>query len=125
MLRRDPARPSMPTVTIRIPQVLRHHTARARSVEVEAGTVREALEALFAVYPTLRESLTPPSGNVLEATNLFVDEQDVATLEGLASPMRDGDTLTILPAMSGGGRNGTLVGNSEGSCTVITRDRHG
>ena len=93
----------MPTVTIRIPQVLRHHTDGARSVEVEAVAVHEALEALFAVYPTLRESLTPPSGNVLEATNLFLNERDVATLDGLASSMTDGDTLTILPAMSGGG----------------------
>ena len=93
----------MPTVTIRIPQVLRHHTDGARSVDVEAGTVHEALEALFVVYPTLRESLTPPSGNVLEATNLFLNERDVATLDGLDSPLADGDTLTILPAMSGGG----------------------
>ena len=97
----------MPTVTIRIPQVLRHHTAGARSVDVEAGAVQEALEALFAAYPTLRESLTPPSGNVLEATNLFLNEQDVATLDGLTSPMNSGDTLTILPAMSGGGQSGT------------------
>ena len=105
----------MPTVTIRIPQVLRHHTSGARSVEVEAAAVQEALEALFAVYPTLRESLTPPSGNVLEATNLFLNEQDVATLDGLASPMNSGDTLTILPAMSGGVWSGTRVGNSEGT----------
>ena len=93
----------MPTVTIRIPQVLRHHTDGARSVEVEAGTVHEALEALFAVYPTLRDSLTPPSGNVLEATNLFLNERDVNTLDGLDSTLAGGDTLTILPAMSGGG----------------------
>ena len=115
----------MPTVTIRIPEVLRHHTNGARSVDLAAGTVQEALEALFAVYPALRESLTPSSGNVLEATNLFLNEQDVATLDGLASPMRDGDTLTILPAMSGGGWRGTLVEISEGSCSVIGRDRHG
>jgi len=112
----------MPSVTIRIPQVLRHHTAGARSVEVEAGTVQEALDALFAVYPTLRESLTPPSGNVLEATNLFLNEQDVATLDGLVSPMRTGDTLTILPAMSGGGRSGKLVGSTEGSCKHVGSD---
>ena len=93
----------MPTVTIRIPQVLRHHTDGARGVDVEAGTVHAALQALLAVYPTLRDSLTPPSGNVLEATNLFLNERDVATLDGLASSMTDGDTLTILPAMSGGG----------------------
>ena len=94
----------MPTVTIRIPQVLRHHTSGARSVEVEAAAVQEALEALFAVYPTLRESLTPPSGDVLEATNLFLNERDVATLDCLDSALADGDTLTILPAMSGGAR---------------------
>ena len=94
----------MPTVTIRIPQVLRHHTDGARSADVEAGAVQEALEMLFTVYPSLRESLTPPSGNVLEATNLFLNERDVTALDGLASPMAGGDTLTILPAMSGGGK---------------------
>ncbi|MCY3784760.1 MAG: transporter substrate-binding domain-containing protein [Chloroflexi bacterium] len=109
----------MPTVTIRIPQVLRHHTAGARSVDVEAGAVHEALEALFAVYPSLRESLTPPSGNVLEATNLFLNERDVATLDGLASTLASGDTLTILPAMSGGGRSGRLVASSEGLCKHV------
>ncbi|MCY4114073.1 MAG: MoaD/ThiS family protein [Chloroflexi bacterium] len=97
----------MPTVTIRIPQVLRHHTAGARSVDLQASTVQQALNALFVVYPSLRESLTPPSGNVLEATNLFLNEQDVATLDGLATPTANGDTLTILPAMSGGGRSGS------------------
>ncbi|MCY3913630.1 MAG: MoaD/ThiS family protein [Chloroflexi bacterium] len=112
----------MPTVTIRIPEVLRHHTDGARSVDVEAGSVRDAFEALFAVYPSLRESLTPPSGNVLEATNLFLNEQDVATLDGLDSPMRTGDTLTILPAMSGGGRSRRLVGSSEGSCNHVGSD---
>ena len=89
------------------------------------GAVQEALDALFAIYPTLRESLTPPSGNVLEATNLFLNEQDVATLEGLDSPLADGDTLTILPAMSGGGWIGELVGSTEGLWKDIGSDRHG
>lgn len=115
----------MPTVTIRIPQVLRHHTDGARSIDVEAGAVQDALEALFAVYPTLRESLTPPSGNVLEATNLFLNEQDVATLDGLATPTANGDTLTILPAMSGGGQSRKRVGNSGNSCKDIEGYRHG
>ena len=114
----------MPTVTIRIPQVLRHHTDGARSVDLDAGTVEEALEALFVVYPTLRESLTPESGNVLEATNLFLNEQDVATLDGLASRMRDSDTLTILPAMSGGGRSEGLVGATEGIGNDIGSEKH-
>ncbi len=70
---------------------------------MDGETVQEALEALFAAYPTLRESLTPQSGNVLEATNLFLNDSDVNTLDGLGSAAKDGDTLTILPAMSGGG----------------------
>ncbi len=69
---------------------------------MQGGTVHDALEALFAAYPTLRESLTPVSGNVLDATNLFLNDEDVNTLDGLASSTSNGDTLTILPAMSGG-----------------------
>lgn len=94
--------PPMSAVTIRIPQVLQHHTGGMRSINVDGETVEEVLEALFAAYPALRESLTPESGNVLEATNLFLNDEDVNTLDGLVSAASDGDTLTILPAMSGG-----------------------
>ena len=96
--------PPMSAVTIRIPQVLQHHTDGLRSINVDGETVEEVLEALFSAYPTLRESLIPESGNVLEATNLFLNDEDVNILDGLVSAASDGDTLTILPAMSGGRR---------------------
>ncbi len=92
----------MSLVVIRIPNVLRHHTNGVREVEVSAATVGDAMRGLFESHPSLRDSLIPASGDVFEATNLFLNERDVATLDGLASPMADGDTLTILPAMSGG-----------------------
>ena len=92
----------MSLVVIRIPNVLRHHTNGVREVEVSAATVGDAMRGLFESHPSLRDSLIPASGDVFEATNLFLNERDVGTLDGLASPMADGDTLTILPAMSGG-----------------------
>jgi len=71
-------------------------------VDVEADTVHGALEALFAAYPPMRDSLTPRSGDILEATNLFLNDSDINELGGLNAMAKDGDTLTILPAMSGG-----------------------
>ena len=91
-----------PTVTIRIPSLLRHHTNDARIVEVQAASVGGALEALFVQHTTLRDSLIPPSGNVFEATSLFVNDSEVSVDPGLATELVDGDTVTILPAMAGG-----------------------
>ena len=92
-----------PTVTIRIPSLLRHHTNDARIVEVKAASVGSALEALFVQHTTLRDSLIPPSGNVFEATSLFVNDSEVSVDPGLATELVDGDMVTILPAMAGGG----------------------
>ncbi len=97
---------STPRLTVRIPNVLRHHTEGERAVQVTGATVAAALEDLFARHPTLRESLTPASGDVLEAANLFLNDEDVSTGLGLETPTKHGDTLTILPAMAGGSAQG-------------------
>ena len=91
-----------PTITARIPNVLRHHTDGQRSVDVAGSTVAEALMDLFAKHPTLRGSLVPESGNVLDATNLFLNDEDISADRGLETPTKQGDTLTVLPAMAGG-----------------------
>ena len=93
----------MATVTIRIPNVLRHHTDGLRTVDVPATTVGEAMDQLFAAYPTLSRSLVPKSGNLFESANLFLNSDDVEGAGGLAMPIKDGDSITILPAMAGGG----------------------
>ncbi len=93
----------MAQVTIRIPNVLQHHTDGRRDIEVEASTVGAAIEELFIQFPTLRESLIPASGNLFEAANLFLDDEDVGPAGGLEASISDGDRLTILPAMAGGG----------------------
>ena len=94
--------PYMNRVVIRIPNVLRHHTNGERDVEVSAGTVGDAIHKLFEVYPGLEDSLIPSSGNVFEATNLFLNDEELEADGGLDTKTHDGDQLTILPAMAGG-----------------------
>ena len=111
---RDETMPT--TVTIRIPSLLRHHSNGERIVMVQAATMGSALDALFAQHSTLRDSLIPQSGNVFEATSLFVNDNEVSVESGLATELADGDTVTILPAMAGGS-----VLSSDGLRAVLTR----
>ncbi len=92
----------MNLVVIRIPNVLRHHTNGERDVEVSAATVGDAMRGLFEAHPALRDSLIPASGNMFEATNLFLNDEELGSDGGLDTQTRDGDRLTILPAMAGG-----------------------
>ena len=89
---------------VRIPGMLLVYSGGADRVEVEARTVREALEALRAQYPQLVEHVLAPDGTVHPGVNLFVGEEDVRGLGGLDVPLRPGEELTILPALSGGAR---------------------
>ncbi len=89
---------------VRIPGMLLAYSGGADRVEVEARTVREALEALRAQYPQLVEHVLAPDGTVHPGVNLFVGEEDVRGLGGLDAPLRPGEELTILPALSGGAR---------------------
>lgn len=88
---------------IRIPPVLRSEAGGNRSLSVDAGTVREALAALVAQYPSLH-------GRVLEGDelpaflNVFVDGEDVRLASGLATEVGAGSTILLLPAVAGGSR---------------------
>ena len=85
---------------IRIPPVLRPDAAGNRTVDVEAATVRDALQELVAAYPSL-------SSRVLEGDavpsflNVFVDGDDVRLLGGLDTEVRAGSTILLLPAVAG------------------------
>ncbi|WP_324667887.1 MoaD/ThiS family protein [Geochorda subterranea] len=89
-------------VTVRIPQLLRNLTNGEREVQVEATTLREAIEALNARYPGLRQRLLDSDGQLLRYVNLFVDDQDARLLSGLDTPLAQGAEVAIVPAMAGG-----------------------
>jgi len=86
---------------IRIPPVLRPEAAGNRTVDVEAGTVREALDQLVATYPALRYRVLEGDG-VPSFLNVFVDGDDVRLLGGLDTEVAAGSTILLLPAVAGG-----------------------
>jgi molybdopterin synthase sulfur carrier subunit len=79
---------------IRIPPTLRTDTGGEREVIVEGDTVRELLDDLTSRFPTL--------AGKLEHANVYVGGEDIRTREGLATPVSEGDTVILLPAMAGG-----------------------
>jgi molybdopterin synthase sulfur carrier subunit len=88
--------------TVRIPPTLRTSTGGAKTVDVPAGTVREVIAGLVAVHPSLSSQLIAPDGDLNRFVNAFLNDTDVRHLQDLDTPVADGDTLVLLPAMAGG-----------------------
>ena len=88
--------------TVRIPPTLRTSTGGAKQVEVPGTTVREVVAGLVAAYPALGAQLLAEDGDLNRFVNAFLNDTDVRHLEALDTPVGDGDTLVLLPAMAGG-----------------------
>ena len=90
------------TVSVRIPTQLRTLTGGAGEVQVEGSTVGEVLKALDAAHPGFAERLFDEDGALRRFVNVFLADEDVRFLDGLATPVADGQTLSIVPAVAGG-----------------------
>ena len=86
---------------VRVPPVLRAEAGGKREVEASGATVRELLEDLTARVPALGTKVYG-AGELQSFVNVYVDGEDVRTLLGLDTPVRDGSTVILLPAMAGG-----------------------
>jgi sulfur-carrier protein len=89
-------------VTVRVPTQLRSLTGGSGEVTVEATTVGEALAALDALHHGLAERLFDDHGSLRRFVNVFVAEEDVRFAQGLDTPVVDGETVSIIPAVAGG-----------------------
>ncbi len=89
---------------VKIPTPLRRHTEGASSVQVQGQRVREALDNLQSRYPSIGERLFDGRGQVKPHLNVFLNNEDIRFLQGLDTPLRDGDTVVLLPALAGGSR---------------------
>jgi molybdopterin synthase sulfur carrier subunit len=89
-------------VTVRIPTQLRELSGGASEVEVDAGTVGAVLAAVDSAHPGFKERLYDDSGELRRFVNVFVAEEDIRFLDGLETPVPDGETLSIVPAVAGG-----------------------
>ena len=90
------------SISIRVPAQLRTLTGGAGEVEVEGASVGEALKALDAAHPGFGERLFDDAGALRRFVNVFLADEDVRFLEGLDTPVADGQTLSIVPAVAGG-----------------------
>ena len=98
---------SAPAVRQRGVKVLLHGAWRSfaggtKQVELEASTLREALDALALRYPPLRERLRDEHGKLRPHLALFVNDEDARLLGWEDATLRDGDTVHVIPALSGG-----------------------
>lgn len=91
----------MSSVTVLLYGAFRDLAGRRRAV-VDASTVGEALDAAVTTIPSLRERLRDEHGKLREHMNVFANDEEIRRLDGENTPLRDGDTVHIIPAVSGG-----------------------
>ncbi len=87
---------------ILIPTPLRQFVNRQPAVELPAATVGEALQTLLSQHPDLRKHLYNDQGGLRAFVNLYLNDDDVRYLQQDQTPVKDGDTLTIVPSIAGG-----------------------
>ena len=87
---------------VKIPPVLRAQTGGESMVSADGSDVGEVLRALAASHPGLDKQLFDSGGDLNRYVNIYLNDEDVRVLDGLATPISGEDTVVILPAMAGG-----------------------
>ena len=88
-------------IEVRIPTILRPYTKDQKSVEAEGSSLSSLIADLDSRYPGLAERLLE-NGALRRFINIYINDEDVRFLGGLEAPLKDGDSVTILPAVAGG-----------------------
>ena len=89
-------------VTVKLPTQLRPIAGGATEVASSGASVGEVLEGLYDQHPELRDRIAEPGGELRRFVNVYKAGEDIRFLDGLATPVSDGEELTILPAVAGG-----------------------
>ena len=92
----------MTTVTVRIPTPLRAYTQGADEVRAEGDTVAEAMRTLGAACDGLLARVLTPEGEPRQFVNIYLGSRNVRALEGMETPVNEGDVISIVPAVAGG-----------------------
>jgi molybdopterin synthase sulfur carrier subunit len=88
-------------ITVNIPTILRPLTNNQRRVDVSGATVQEIIDSLEQSYTGMGAKLLA-DGQVHRFMNIYVNDDDIRFAEGLATPVKEGDSITILPSVAGG-----------------------
>jgi sulfur-carrier protein len=90
------------SVSVRIPTTLRTLSSGQSEVALAGSTVRDVLANLDATHPGFSDRLLDDDGNLRRFVNVFVADDDIRFLDGLDTPVPDGETVSIIPAVAGG-----------------------
>ncbi len=88
-------------VKVLIPTVLQKHTDNKAEIECAAGDVSALIEALENKYPGMKDRLCDANG-IRRFLNIYVNSEDIRFLDGAKTPLKDGDEISIVPAVAGG-----------------------
>jgi len=89
-------------IKVRIPTPLRPLTKNQGEVEAKASNIAEMIENLNAAHPGLKDRLCDDKGELRRFVNIYVNEEDIRFLKGIDTSLKDGDEVSIVPAIAGG-----------------------
>lgn len=91
------------SVRVRVPTPLRKLTQGADEVDVQGDTVKSLVDDLERKFPGIKERICDETGKVRRFVNIYVNGDDIRFLKNLETSVRDGDSISIVPAIAGGG----------------------
>jgi molybdopterin synthase sulfur carrier subunit len=89
-------------IKVRSPTPLRPLTKNQGEVEAKAASIAEMIETLDAAHPGLKDRLCDEKGELRRFVNIYVNEEDIRFLKGKDTSLKDGDEVSIVPAIAGG-----------------------
>ncbi|MDR2172280.1 MAG: MoaD/ThiS family protein [Planctomycetaceae bacterium] len=90
------------SITIQLPTALRTFTDGLSEVKVNAATVEEALVKLTELYIDLKRHLFDEDGKLRSFVNVFLNDENIRTGDGVVTKIKSGDTIMLIPAIAGG-----------------------
>ena len=89
-------------VTVRIPTPLRKFTGGKEQVEVNGSTISEVVDDLEQNFPGMKEKLYDDKGSIRKFLNIYLNDEDIRFMESLDTLVKDGDSVSLIPAIAGG-----------------------
>lgn len=89
-------------IKVRIPTPLRPMTGGKGEVEIDGANVQAMIDMLNTRHPGIKDRLCDENGELRRFINIYVNEEDIRFLTGKDTPLRDGDEVSIVPAIAGG-----------------------
>lgn len=90
------------SIKVRVPTPLQKHTKNQPEVNVDAANVKDLIDALEEDFPGIKERICDEKGKIRRFINIYVNEEDVRFLQKDETSLKDGDEVSIIPAIAGG-----------------------